>query len=193
MGPKNATPAEEYATDEEVVAAIRSLSAADLIRLGKYAAYRARALFGLGMGGDDLLQEAIQRTVKGTRRWRRKKVKFVTHLYKTIKSVSDHAGDELKGGHVVAATAEDSDGRLDGVALLSHIMDPECAAAAAEQVAKIEKKFASDTEVGLLLDGLSKGMSGPEIQQDLQISVNDYETIMTRLRRGVDRERGWRP
>jgi hypothetical protein len=193
MGPKKTTPAEEYATDEEVVAAIRALSAADLIRLGKYAAFRARTLCGLGVGPDDLLQEATQRTLNGTRRWRKKKVKLVTHLAKTIRSVSDHARDELKGGQVVPATMEDSAGRLDGVALSSHLMDPERAAAASEQLTKIEKKFATDTEVGLLLDGLSNGMSGPEIQQDLQITVNQYETIMTRLRRGLDRERGWRP
>ena len=115
------------------------------------------------------------------------------HLSKTIRSISSHAPDELKGGTVLTASSEDSDGRLDGVALLSKITDPERAAAVQEQFAKIQKKFADDDEVALVLDGLASGMKGPEIQADLQITETQYETIMIRLRRGVDREQGWRP
>jgi hypothetical protein len=195
MGPKKATPDEEYATDEEVVAAIRSLTNTDGVRLGKIARFRARGLAGLGLGlsADDLLQEAIKRTLGRARRWR-KKVPFVMHLSKTIRSISSHAPDELKDGVVLpAAGREDSDGRLDGVALVSQLGDPERAAAVLEQFAKIEKKFTDDPEVALVVEGLASGMKGPEIQRDLQITETQYETIMTRLRRGVDREQGWRP
>jgi hypothetical protein len=195
MGSKKATPAEEYATDEEVVAAIRSLTDADGVRLRKVARFRARGLAGLGLGlsADDLLQEAIKRTLGGTRRWR-KKVPFVMHLSKTIRSISSHAPDELKDGVVVpASSGEDSDGRHDGVALVSLLVDPERAAAVLEQFTKLERKFTDDAEVALVLEGLASGMKGPEIQHDLQITETQYETIMTRLRRGVDREQGWRP
>jgi hypothetical protein len=195
MGSKKATPDEEYATDKDVVAAIRSLTDADGIRLGKIAHFRARGLAGLGLGlsADDLLQEAIKRTLAGARRWR-KKVPFVMHLSKTIRSISSHAPEELKDGMVVPAACRDaSDGRLDGVTLVSQYGDPERAAAVLEQFAKIEKKFTNDPEVALVLDGLASGMKGPEIQHDLQITETQYETIMTRLRRGVDREQGWRP
>jgi hypothetical protein len=94
---------------------------------------------------------------------------------------------------VPAACRDASDGRLDGVTLVSQYGDPERAAAVLEQFAKIEKKFTNDPEVALVLDGLASGMKGPEIQHDLQITETQYETIMTRLRRGVDREQGWRP
>lgn len=194
MGSKKVTPAGEYATDDEVVAAVRALTDADGIRLAKVAGFRARALAGTGLGlsAEDLLQEAINRTLGGARRWR-KKVPFVTHLSKTIRSISSHAPDELKGAVVLPASNEDADGRLDGVALVSQFSDPEHGAAVLEQFTKVEKKFANDTEVALVLQGLASGMKGPEIQLDLNITETQYETIMTRLRRGVDREQGWRP
>jgi hypothetical protein len=195
MGPRKATPDEEYATDEEVVAAIRSLTDADGVRLSKIASFRARGLAGLGLGlsADDLLQEAIKRTLGRARRWR-KKVPFVMHLSKTIRSISSHAPEELKDGVVVpTGGGEDSEGRVDGVVLVAQLGDPERAAAVLEQFTKIEKKFTNDPEVALVLEGLASGMNGPEIQHDLQITETQYETIMIRLRRGVDREQGWRP
>src|SRR5262245_16147882 len=135
-----AKPADEYATDQEVVEAIRSLSPAELLRLGRLASYRARALlpFGLGQGSEALLQEAIKRTLSGIRRWRRTKVSFVTHLAKTIRSISSHATEAMKDGTVVAEIGDDGDGHPEGAMLTSHLVDPERAAAAAEQFSRIE-------------------------------------------------------
>ncbi|MGD0039966.1 MAG: hypothetical protein ABSE84_06015, partial [Isosphaeraceae bacterium] len=65
--------------------------------------------------------------------------------------------------------------------------------AATEQLERIEVRFADDDEVGLVIQGLASGMTGPEIQADLDITEKQYETIMTRLRRGVDRKEGWCP
>ena len=79
------------------------------------------------------------------------------------------------------------------IALLSRIPDPERLAAAREQLEKVDKKFAGDDLVGLVVEGLSTGMKGPEIQQDLGITETQFETAMTKLRRGVDRNGGWRP
>jgi DNA-directed RNA polymerase specialized sigma24 family protein len=144
------------------------------------------------MSADDLMQEAIIRTIKGDRRWR-KSVRFVTHLTKTIRSIAGHAPDELRGGTILPATSEDVGGRLDGVALATGLPDPERAAAASEQLGRIVDRFNKDAEVLLVLERLAGGMPGPEIQAALGITQTEYETIMTRLRRGVDRREGWRP
>jgi hypothetical protein len=194
MGPRSATPAEEYASDEEVIAAIGSLSTADTLRISRVAAFRAAALAGLGLGmsADDLIQEAVIRTIKGDRRWR-KSVRFVTHLTKTIRSIAGHAPDELRGGAILPATSEDVGGRLDGVALTTRLPDPERAAAASQQLGRIVHRFGKDAEVLLVLEQLASGTPGPEIQAALGITQTEYETIMTRLRRGVDRREGWRP
>src|SRR5258706_8910781 len=104
------TTADEYATDEEVVATVRALSDADHIRVARVASFRARALAGSGLGhtADDLVQEAIARTLKGKRHWR-KSVTFVTHLTKTIRSISNHhATDELRSGAALFGTSEEA-------------------------------------------------------------------------------------
>ncbi len=195
MGPKKATPAEEYATDEEVVAAIRSLTNADGVRLGKIARFRARGLAGLGLGlsADDLLQEAIKRTLGRTRRWR-KKVPFVMHLSKTIRSISSHAPDELKGGVVVPAASTRIPTAGSTASRSSSRLGTRSAPLLSLNSSRRSRRSSQTTpEVALVLDGLASGMKGPEIQHDLQITETQYETIMTRLRRGVDREQGWRP
>jgi len=201
MRPKTPASDVEYATDAEVEAAIRTLSEADAMRLGRSAAFRARSLNGLGLGIDakDLLQEAIVRTVSGgnatgpgARRWR-KGVPFVKHLDQAMRSIASHARDALANATIVPASQEESDGRTDGIALLSRIPDPERHSAAHEYLEKVSKKFAEDDLVGLVVEGLSTGMKGPEIQKDLGITETQFETAMTRLRRGVDRKGGWRP
>ena len=67
------------ATLEEVEDAIRGLSPADVARLEGFAAAKAR---GLGVAGMDLdaaglLNNALEKTLRGDRRWRPEKVGFV--------------------------------------------------------------------------------------------------------------------
>jgi hypothetical protein len=201
MPPKPPTSEAVYATDSDVEAAVRFLSDADTIRLRRIAAFRARSLQGLGLGidGDDLLQDAIERTVRGggatgpgARKWR-KGVSFVKHLDQSMRSIASHARKEFESTTILHASQEDSDGRMDGVVLRSRTTDPERHAAVREQLAMVDKKFAGDDLVGLVVEGLSTGMKGPEIQKDLDITENQFETAMTKLRRGVDRKGGWRP
>lgn len=192
MGLKKATPPGEYASDADVIDAIRALTDADRIRLSRVAEYRARALVGLhlGLSADDLLQEAIRRTLNGERRWR-KTVSFRKHLIETIRSLANHAPDELKGCAVTAL--EDSGVALDGVSIRSTIGNGERVAAANEQLLKIRMTFEADDEVSLVLEDLASGMTGPEIQKDLGITQTQFETIVTRLRRGINRKDGWLP
>jgi hypothetical protein len=154
---------------------------------------------GLGIDADDLLQEAIERTFRGgattgpgARRWR-KGVSFVKHLDQSMRSIASHAREEFEGGKMLNASQEDPDGKTDGVVLLTRMTDPERLAAAREQLDIVDKKFAGDDLVGLVVEGLSTGMKGPEIQKDLGITETQFETTMTKLRRGVDRKEGWRP
>jgi hypothetical protein len=71
--------------------------------------------------------------------------------------------------------------------------DGERVAAANEQFVQVGRVFHDDDEVGLVIQGLADGMKGRDIQKDLGINETQYETIVTRLRRGVDRKNGWRP
>ncbi|MFZ5894764.1 MAG: hypothetical protein ACOY0T_27115 [Myxococcota bacterium] len=194
MASRKETRAEDYGTDADVEAAIRALSDADSLRLRRVAEFRVRALAGLGLGidGDDLLQEALARTLDGKRQWR-KSISFVRHLMETMRSIASHARDSMKACNAILDASEDAASTADGLPLKSHMGDGERIAAANEQLAKICQVFKDDDEVGLVMQGLANEMKGPEIQQDLGLNETQYETIMTRLRRGVDRKNGWRP
>ncbi len=50
---------------------------------------------------------------------------------------------------------------------------------------QIEKRFEGDERVLLILEGLATEMTGPEIKEALGLSQNEFETAMTRLRRGA--------
>ncbi len=195
------TAEDAYATDAEIEAAVRGLSDADAARLAKIATFRARSLqaLGLGIDGVDLLQEAIERTVRGAtmscpgaRRWP-KSVPFVKYLAETMRSIASHARESLEGVTVMPASQEDPDGRMDGLVLTSRSTDLERLAAAREKLDQIDRKFATDDTVRLIIEGLSTGMTGPEIQKELGINDTQFETAMTRLRRGIDRKAGWQP
>ena len=190
---KQKTAAADYADDAEVEAAIKGISDVDGARLGKVASFRARGLAGLGLGvsADDLLQDAVARTLGGDRRWR-KGVTIVKHLIETMRSTANHWREKHKGSELVPATSEDGRGQLDGVRLDSPTPDGERLASAKEQLAALATAFDTDVEVGLALEGLAEGKTGPDIQADLNINETEYETIMTRLRRGLDRKQGWR-
>lgn len=64
--------------------------------------------------------------------------------------------------------------------------------AAQQQIDAIRAAFEGDDEVLLVIDGLAEGAKGPDIQKDLGITPTEYETIMLRMRRGIDRKPGWR-
>lgn len=200
MATKTVTPKGEFATDDEVEAAIAALTEADAIRLNKIAAFRARSLqgLGLGIGPDDLLQDALMRTVNGAvatgpgaRRWR-KGIPFVKHLDQTMRSIASHARENLEDITLLDASEVHSKATADGP-FASRRADPERLAAAREQLALVHKKFADDDLVGLVIEGLADEMTGPDIQKDLGITETQFESAMTKLRRGVDREGGWRP
>lgn len=189
MASKGGNP-NERATDAEIEAAVRALRPSDLVRLGKIASFRARALAsaGLGQNAEDLLQEAVKRTLAGERHWR-KAIPFVTHLIATMRSIANHALEKLHGA-VLVSTAADEIQQLPGA---SQGSDPERMATARERLLQIRKRFDDDDEVGLVLESMADGMKGIDIQRDLGLTPQQYETIVLRLRRGIDRAEGWAP
>lgn len=174
------------ATDAEIEAAIRSLSEADALRLARFGGFRARALQanGLGIDGEDLLQEALVRTIDGRRHWK-KGVTFVKHLIETMRSISNHSRDELKQYRALPDSA-DTPGKkgLDGV-LRSDLADAVELASVREDLARIEALFANDETISLIIEGLQTEMTGPEIQQQLGLTPTQYESAMTKLRRAA--------
>lgn len=166
----------DHATSAEIDKALRALSDADLLRLHGVARFRAQQLAALGRGidADDLLHDAITRTVAGERHWP-VKVPFVKYLCETMRSIASHPPK-----HARMVPADDDD-----ISCASNACDSCELAASRELLAMIAEMFKDDDEVSRVLGGLAAGKNGPDIQRDLGISATKYETIMTRLRRGA--------
>lgn len=190
VGQKSPKSSEDYASRAEIEAAIERLSLADAERLDRAAAWRAASLKGLGLGvcGDDLLQEAMRLALEGNRRWP-KGVRFVTYLQQLVRNVAGHLARRAKSrlGLAVQDQAEVEvmvSGDPDCL-VPTTIPDPERVAAARETTARIKEKFAKDETVSLIIEGWETEMTGPDIKRELELSQNDYETAVTRLRRGA--------
>jgi DNA-directed RNA polymerase specialized sigma24 family protein len=185
---KKAPPTEEaYATEDEVVVAIRALTAPQLYKLRRFGSMKAAALAGLGLGisEEDLMQEALRRTLSGARKWS-KRVAFSDHLLGAIRSVASHAAKKAKGVALVPTDPLDADADdPPSLELGSALPDSERLTGARRELQRIQDHFEDDERVLLIIEGLGTEMSGPEIQRDLGITQTEYETAMKRLRRWV--------
>lgn len=190
MGQESPRPSEGYASRAEIEAAIAELSAADAERLRRGAVLRAVGLKGLGLGvcGDDLLQEAMELALAGKRPWP-KGVRFVAYLLQLVRNISGHLARRAKSrlgipvkeqAEVEVAMSGDPD-----CLVPTAIPDPERLAAAREQIGQVKGRFAKDETVSLIIEGWETDMAGPDIKRELQLSQNDFETAVTRLRRGA--------
>lgn len=195
MAKKTEAKSADYASLDEVEEAISRLTPADSERLTRFAQLRVRGLRGLGFGVDaqDLLQEALARSLhSGGKRWP-KNIAFVSHLIAAMRNIAGHLARDGRGVGVVSLDPPDaSDVKGDGLNnewdKPTEIPDAERIAGARERLQKIEKRFENDERVLLVIEGLATQMNGPEIKADLGITQNELETAMTRLRRGATKE-----
>jgi hypothetical protein len=164
---------DEYASQEETVAAIRALSGADhkkLILISRYW-YRWRGEPFQGITSpEDLLQEAFVRTLDRKRRWRKSKVGLVRHPDQTMRSIS---------GHLVAK-AEDE---REGLAAFPGRRAPklEEQVLARERIAAIEKAFSDDPIALDVLQCRAAGDTASEIRSELSLNDTEYATICKRI------------
>jgi DNA-directed RNA polymerase specialized sigma24 family protein len=80
-------PEDRAATAAEVETAILALSPADWYRLRNFAE-RREMLLSEKLQGRDLLGEAFERLLRGTRKWDRTKAGFMTFLYGAMRSIA---------------------------------------------------------------------------------------------------------
>lgn len=171
-------PDEKAATVDEIEAAIEALSIEDNVQLERAARYRIGALGDGNRGRDheDLLSEAMTRTLSGQRRWN-KDVDFLRHLLMVMKSIAYEWRTRSERGD----SRETSDDHLDEV--LSRVPSPERRTIARQVVEALEKETASDSDIQDILAAMQMGLTGPEIENDLGLTTNERLAAMKRLRR----------
>ena len=176
------------ATVEESVAALRRLSDSDLRRLRRVAQIRVTGLHALDW--EDLLHEAIVRMLDGSRRWPRD-VPVVVFLQQTMRSIASDHWRRLEKPVVVVESEIRADGDADGGGIDNTAdmgMQPERRILAAEMLARIEGLFSGDADARAVIDGMVRGKSPGEIQEETGMNGTRYASTQRRIRRALARE-----
>lgn len=182
-------------TEPEITSAIESLfgNPPQLIKLRDYARFLIKGIGQAAEGheADDLLSEAVTRTLEGKRVWNRGAVDIVGHLNGVMESVASHWAESVSARRVptyrasqIARVNQDGGEINEFEQHPSDSPRPDRALEAEQEVRCLEAAFSDDEGVTELLDAMkAEFTSGPEIQTVLGISPTEYETRMKRLRR----------
>jgi DNA-directed RNA polymerase specialized sigma24 family protein len=175
--------ADEHFSPEKAAEAIADLDAKEKATLRKL----ARSYWEDRMSGpnaeadpDDLLQEAIVRTLQGTRRWRRS-VTIIKHLVRTMQSISWEAHR--------ARSAQPHAWAEDGVEEIDPGDRPadsdesvvEDVVLAREELAQVESLFEHDQEALRVLRCRSIELSPSETCEELGMERSRYDTVNKRI------------
>ena len=170
------------------IVALRELGPAALLRLRKKSAYRAA---GTGMAGDDLLHEAIRRTLEEDGRNCPADVPIHVYLDNAMRSIA--SGERKKFAREKPA----GDGHDESSPVGRHATDnPSPADAALERitlervVARIQDIFADDPRALAVVIGDMEDWSATEIRGMEQMDEKEYAAARKRVRRAFEREFG---
>ena len=173
-----------YATREEAHDAIEDLQKSDFAKLMLIARSfaRKRRLNAADAEPEDLLQEAIAKTLDGRRRWSRE-VSIVRHLDRVMESDSGHLAERR--------TLEAKRGR-------EHMYDPdllpepaslepspEASVRNRDALDNVLTSFAGDEQALQLIRLKGDDLSASEIRHQLGMSKTEYDTVTKRIRRRV--------
>jgi len=179
---------ELYASIAEVREAINSLSDMDYVKLMIVAQYfcKQRRLRPERLEPQELLNEAIRRTLNGERRWRRGVVGIVRHLDRTMESISGHVISDLVAESDLkrAVFSEEFDTRKN-VPRSTGRPQAEIRMLALEQLHEIEALFQGEPSALAVLHAKADGHSESEIMMQLGIDKRQYEAVRKKIERKV--------
>lgn len=172
-------PAEDsqFAAREAVNEAVQNLQEADFAKLSMIARYfvRSRYLQSALVDPDDLLHDAIVKTLDGRRRWKRG-VSIIKHLDRVMESDSGHVAEQ-RASH---GTVQLSETEAEPAALEP---SPEARLQDRETLDAVTALFADDSVALQLIRLKSDGISASEIRCRLGMSKKQYATVTKRIRR----------
>jgi hypothetical protein len=158
-----------------IESAIEGLGDPDWYRLRQVA--RILAWKVASMDGEELLFEALERTLDERRRWNPSAVDFVGHLIGVMRSIASHEA-ERRGMNTVGLTSS-----MDLVAP----EDLESTVSAEQQIRRLRAHFGEQDDSAALqvLDAMELGCDGGTIRAQLDLTQTQLETIVRRIRRSA--------
>jgi DNA-directed RNA polymerase specialized sigma24 family protein len=186
-------PEERAATAAEVEAAIEALSDADWYRLRDFAERRA-FLLNEKARGRDLLGEAFERLLRGSRKWDKTKVGFLTFLYGAMRSIAyswlkENVSPTEAPLSASSLVVENEDGKLsDPVADFARAsVDASQLLVYRESLEQIDALLVNDEEERMVIEGFRDGLEPPAIRDLWGFYQPKYNAIIIRMRRKMRR------
>jgi DNA-directed RNA polymerase specialized sigma24 family protein len=203
---QDASPGVQFvkaATQAEIVAAMESITDENSERLEQVAVNRIIRIGRKAANGrdhEDLIQEAMERTLVGRRVWHPARVAFVPYLVGVLWSIAGEWAGQRKrnlGSPEYAAlesqiTKEDEEGKeLSPFATLGDtrptveeaMVEAETEAEQEALACAIEEHFVEDENASLVVMAWQEGMDGPAIQKDFGFSETTYRSAVRRIKR----------
>lgn len=182
---------------DEIAAAIRSLTPADLARLKMVARKYA---FGRPIGPDDLLQEAYMRALDS--RACPAHVDVVKFLAESMRSIAHGEAEKVEHKVTLVVIANTGGSDDEACAVPDKVDDPEARMIAVEQAerciavhAAIVALFDDDPIAQVVLEGMMEEMSAEEIRELTGLDKTAYDSKRKLIRRRIDKQypEGWKP
>ena len=165
---------EQFATVEEARGAIQGLQPADHVKLMIIAKFFAGLrIVGSVIEPEDLLHDAIVKTIDGTRRWN-KKVSIIRHLDRVMESDSGHAAK--KAQRTESLEAGDVEPKAQTPSIYSQLI-------AKEQLEAVLPLLEGDKKALDILRLKGDGFTASEVRSKLGMSEKEYNTVSRRIRR----------
>ena len=166
---------------DEVKAALNALTPIDKAGLSRAAEFLC-FINGLDQP-DDLLQEALTRTLAGQRRCRRN-LAFIPFLYGSMRSIASAAAKAVRRSRIDPfAELDDAEEAEELSTDAVDFVDPERLASARDSLKKLGELFTHDEEVLILIEYMASGLRGEELRKSLGLSKTEHDTIRKRMHR----------
>lgn len=177
---------------ERVEAAVNDLTEAGFVRMRRKAAYLA-----IGTPDGDvmaLFNEAIMRTLNGSREWK-PELPFHVYIFGAMKSIAHAQKNSMQNKTEIveadfAMAGEDEGSFLSKVAGAPGTDDMLIARMRTEalqaDVDALASHFNGDEDVELVLAALEDGTSRQDLIEDFGMTITRYESARKKLRRGAD-------
>jgi DNA-directed RNA polymerase specialized sigma24 family protein len=188
-------PVSSTLSRDEIEKAIRSLSDADSIRLQKVARYYCHRRSH--HHPDDLLQEAFERAIDGSRNCPRH-VDIVRFLAQAMRSIASDTTKALhKQPRLHAAPLHGDDGALT-------VDPPDCRPTAEQQLLSAQEAeeikrailplFEDDPAAQTIVEGIMEDIDGEELRTLTDLSKIGFASTRRRIRRRIDKAfpNGWK-